>query len=100
MNDDTIIFNLKKEWFDKIKSGEKKVEYRRICDHWIRRICEPEPRGMFFANGRPIRRFKYAEFRLGYKKKETIKRRITNIDIGPCPYEGWNDKNYFRIFFN
>lgn len=31
-----LIFPLKKEWYDKIKSGEKTVEYRevngRICD--------------------------------------------------------------------
>lgn len=97
MTNDTIIFNLKKEWFDKIKSGEKKVEYRRICGHWIGRLCEKPPRGMFF--GRPIRRFKYAEFRLAYRKKGAIRREITSIDLGPCPYDGWNDKEYFRIYF-
>lgn len=25
-----LVFSLKKEWFDKIKSGEKTVEYREV----------------------------------------------------------------------
>ena len=33
-----IIFNLKRKWYDKIAAGEKTVEYRRICDHWIKRL--------------------------------------------------------------
>ena len=93
-----IIFNLKREWYDKIASGEKTVEYRRICDHWIGRLCKAPPRGAFFANGRPIRKFDVAEFRLGYKKENAIVRKITKIDIGSCPYEGW-DGEYFRIYF-
>lgn len=89
-----IIFNLKKEWYDRIASGEKTVEYRRICDHWMSRLCEKLPN----SKGHKIRRFDVAEFRLGYKKQGAIVRRITNIDIGPCPYDGW-DGEYFRIFF-
>jgi len=33
-----LIFNLKKEWFDKIKSGEKTHEYRLATDYWRKRI--------------------------------------------------------------
>ena len=33
-----ITFNLKKEWFEKIKSGEKTHEYREMTDYWIKRI--------------------------------------------------------------
>ena len=33
-----IVFNLKKEWFEKIKSGEKTHEYRVMSDYWIKRI--------------------------------------------------------------
>jgi ASC-1-like (ASCH) protein len=29
---------LKKEWFDKIKSGEKKQEFREVKKHWIQRL--------------------------------------------------------------
>ena len=33
-----LTFNLKKEWFEKIKSGEKTHEYRVMSDYWIKRI--------------------------------------------------------------
>lgn len=29
-----LTFNLKKEWFEKIKSGEKTHEYREVKDYW------------------------------------------------------------------
>ena len=33
-----LTFNLKKEWFEKIKSGEKTHEYRVMNDYWCKRI--------------------------------------------------------------
>ena len=33
-----IYFNLKKIWYDKIKSGEKSHEYREVKPHWISRL--------------------------------------------------------------
>lgn len=33
-----LVFNLKKEWFDKIKNGEKTHEYREVKPHWTTRI--------------------------------------------------------------
>lgn len=33
-----LTFNLKKEWFEKIKSGEKTHEYREVKDYWTTRI--------------------------------------------------------------
>lgn len=33
-----LIFNLKKEWFEKIKSGEKTHEYRKAKQYWHKRI--------------------------------------------------------------
>lgn len=33
-----LTFNLKKEWFDKIKSGEKTHEYREVKPYWTNRI--------------------------------------------------------------
>ena len=33
-----LTFNLKKEWFEKIKSGEKTHEYRVLNDYWNARI--------------------------------------------------------------
>lgn len=33
-----LTFNLKKEWFEKIKSGEKTHEYREVKDYWRKRL--------------------------------------------------------------
>lgn len=33
-----IIFHLKKVWFEKIKAGEKKHEYREFKPYWVKRI--------------------------------------------------------------
>lgn len=91
-----IIFNLKREWYDKIASGEKTVEYRRNCRYWDVRLRKVmmHTRGLIL----PHKDF-VAVFRLGYSRKHpNIVRRITMIDIGPCPYPGWNG-DYFRIHF-
>jgi len=36
---------LKKEWFDKIESGEKHEEYREIKTHWVLRLMEANNQG-------------------------------------------------------
>lgn len=33
-----LIFNLKKDWFEKIKSGEKTHEYREVKPYWTKRF--------------------------------------------------------------
>ena len=33
-----LIFPLKKEWYEKIKSGEKTIEYREVKPYWSKRI--------------------------------------------------------------
>ena len=33
-----LIFNLKKQWFNKIKSGEKTHEYREVKPYWESRL--------------------------------------------------------------
>lgn len=33
-----LTFNLKKEWFEKIKSGEKTHEYRELTEYWQHRL--------------------------------------------------------------
>ena len=34
-----LIFPLKKQWYEKIKSGEKTIEYREAKPYWTKRIC-------------------------------------------------------------
>lgn len=102
-----IIFNLKREWYDKIASGEKTVEYRKVNNHWISRLTFTEFTKEFARKeGRylwSIEACKWPEveaiFRLGYSRKyPDIVRRVTKIDIGTCPYDGWEGE-YFRIYF-
>ena len=33
-----LIFHLKKEWFEKVKSGEKTHEYRELTPYWFERV--------------------------------------------------------------
>lgn len=40
-----LIFPLKKEWYEKIKSGEKTIEYREVKPYWTRRLQKAEFRG-------------------------------------------------------
>lgn len=42
-----LIFPLKKQWYEKIKSGEKTVEYREVKPYWTRRIATNLCRPMF-----------------------------------------------------
>ena len=53
-----LVFNLKKEWFEKIKAGNKTHEYRRYNDYWKKRI----DKYVWWYEG------KECEFRLGYPK--------------------------------
>ena len=35
-----LIFPLKKEWYEKIKSGEKTIEYREVKPYWTKRLLK------------------------------------------------------------
>ena len=36
-----LIFPLKKQWYEKIKSGEKTIEYREVKPYWTKRLSSP-----------------------------------------------------------
>lgn len=67
-----LVFNLKREWYEKIKSGEKTIEYREVKPYWTKRMqknllkyCLPTKVGeskYLFGNYPCI-------LRLGYTKK-------------------------------
>ena len=54
-----ITFNLKKEWFNKIKSGEKTHEYRVVKPYWTNRLYKQLTKKNFECC-----------FKLGYPKPE------------------------------
>ena len=91
-----LIFPLKKEWYEKIKSGEKTIEYREVKPYWTRRIVLNFFRPMFGLYS-PEEVFKkvsslgfsqqfdgcnmpYCALRLGYTRK-MITARISRIEV-------------------
>ncbi len=96
-----LTFNLKKEWFEKIKSGEKTHEYRVATDYWYKRLLVIEER-----YGKLVFTIKndFCIFCCGYPNKndnsKRLKARIKYIQI----VNGLNtdlkiDKNVFDIKF-
>lgn len=70
---------LKKYWFDMIKSGVKKEEYREIKDYWIKRFKDMSLEPPFKA----FKSFSVIEFKNGYAKDAPIIRvEFKGIRIG------------------
>lgn len=99
-----LTFNLKKEWFEKIKSGEKTHEYREVKPYWITRI-----KNHFDYLWCDIEELKYGAIyypiginiilQCGYNG-EKLKANVTTIKI----VDGWNtdlkiNKDVFDIEF-
>ena len=81
----TIHLVLTYHWFDEILAGRKDIEYRAIGGKWDKRI---------WAKRYEIT---HVRFQRAYDKNPaTILRPVTKIDIGPCPYSGF-DGDYYRI---
>lgn len=55
---------IKKKWFDMIKSGEKKEEYRDMVPHWISRLVH--------KHNFTAKEFDIVRFRNGYSKDSPI----------------------------
>lgn len=113
----TLQLSLKKKWFDMIKAGIKKEEYRECSDYWINRFqklcrefefyffgshpnCINERRVMESCSGLKCNRI---VFTLGYPKADDTERRLEfknpKIRIGEGRPE-WGaepDKLYFVI---
>ncbi len=100
----TLTLPLKKQWFDMIKSGEKKEEYREFNEFWIKRLTwtnrySKEQRNPF--NGTIL--FDRLVFTLGYPKAEDTERRLEfknpkiRIGTGKPEWGAEPGKNYFVI---
>ena len=63
----TLHLNLKRKWFDMIKSGEKKEEYRTQSNYWTTRLIDH----VTYPNGNPTavwKDYKTITFSNGYAK--------------------------------
>ena len=71
-----LIFPLKKEWYEKIKSGEKTIEYREVKPYWVKRI-EKITKGKYHHRDYGLYHGCCADnaickMRLGYTKKHLL----------------------------
>lgn len=97
-----ITFNLKKEWFEKIKSGEKTHEYREIKDYWQSRLFRKE-RPYIFSCEKWIKDRDIC-FVCGYAKKDDKDKRLYAKILNINPVWGADtdlkiQKNVFDIEF-
>lgn len=90
-----LVFNLKKQWFDKIKNGEKTHEYREIKPYWTKR----------FVNKRlGILHCEECEFVCGYASKDDKDKRLRAYILSIKIVNGKNtdlaiDKDVYDIEF-
>lgn len=82
-----LIFPLKKEWYEKIKSGEKTIEYRELKEYWAKRICKIthgfstfHKRKYGWYHGFCYENLPICKLRLGYTNKY-LQAKIEYIDI-------------------
>lgn len=93
----TLTLPLKKKWFDMIKSGEKKEEYRERKDYWFNRFYHSmNPDGTSCKYDRLV-------FTLGYPKSDDTERRLEfknpkiRIGTGRTEWGAEPGKQYFII---
>lgn len=69
-----LIFPLKKEWYEKIKSGEKTVEYREVKAYWQTRLYSTIK---FLKEGKSRNCF----LQLGYNPETRLSAIISKIEV-------------------
>lgn len=72
-----LIFPLKKEWYDKIKRGEKTIEYREVKEYWQTRFYNEMG---FFPKQTQIIKPIPCKLRLGYTSKY-LRACISKIEV-------------------
>lgn len=90
---------LKKKWFDMIKAGIKKEEYREIKRYWIQRLCDEVEYENNYGNWEGVfKKFTHVEFKNGYAKDApTILVEFKGIRIGKAKPE-WSDNWQGDVF--
>nr|DAR01515.1 MAG TPA: protein of unknown function (DUF3850) [Caudoviricetes sp.] len=82
-----LIFPLKKQWYEKIKSGEKTIEYREVKKYWETRLwhegCLPIGKEIpfIYVNVKDYKWPILCYFQLGYKPETRIEAFITKVEI-------------------
>ena len=82
-----LIFNLKKEWFEKIKSGEKTHEYREVKPYWERRLENNVGEWICFCEGYPRRDDTYKRLYARVKSITICNGKNTDLKIDKDVYD-------------
>lgn len=97
----TLTLSLKRKWFDMIKAGVKKEEYRAYNDYWKKRLYESND--IKSNKWHLTRSFDKLVFTLGYPKSDDTERRLEFKNPKICIGEGRPEcgaepgKTYFVI---
>lgn len=81
-----LVFPLKKEWYEKIRSGEKTVEYREVKPYWTKRLQRAECGAIDFHWDVEKQQYIFTKYsapcvlQLGYKKDQ-LEAWITKVEI-------------------
>ena len=97
-----LVFPLKKQWYEKIKSGQKTIEYREVKPYWEKRLFRamlPFTVRTYYNEGiyteEPVKQSCPCKLRLGYTnqylvanitKIETINGKNTDLHIDKPVY--------------
>ncbi len=76
-----LVLPIKKKWFDMIKSGEKKEEYRELKSYYISRFRAYKPRSTNFSKEKIYPEF-IIIFRNGYKHNSPSLKCKCQLKIG------------------
>ena len=99
----TLTLPLKRQWFDMIKSGEKKEEYREIKPFWKKRLRNITLKTDLSTVYEGFQRYDRLVFTLGYPKADDSERRLEfknphiRIGTGRTEWGAEPGKNYFVI---
>ena len=92
MKNNVLTLTIKKKWFDMIKSGYKKEEYREIKEYWIKRLH------FDIYNTKP---FDLVRFRNGYKPDSpTVIVELKSVRVGKPKtiwVDEWQDKDVYIL---
>lgn len=94
-----LILPIKKQWFDMIKSGEKKEEYREIKEYWTSRLKYYTPALILGSNTERVAPTFEVGFRNGYNKNSPMLICKCKLRIGPGKEE-WGaepNKEYYIL---
>ena len=101
----TLTLSLKRKWFDMIKSGEKKEEYRETKPYWKKRLRNVVLKTALSTVYEGFQQYDRLVFTLGYPKAGDTERRLTfknpkiRVGTGRPEWGAEPGKNYFVITF-